>query len=196
MNEIDDVRYNIYIDDDDRFVYDDDYSKSIKIEEERTGIISIGVLLIIFIYIFILCIYFVRQKYYNDEVDVNTITIDLNRFIDRDRNRTRNTITESTINELGYMKEIVNENIVLYFNKECSICYCNIEEGDTIFILNNCLHLFHKDCIVQWFTREIRCPLCNNMNFRIQNEDMEVENGDNVNTDNNDNNVQIVEINN
>ena len=81
MNEIDDVRYNIYIDDDDRFVYDDDYSKSIKIEEERTGIISIGVILIVFIYMFILCIYFVRQKYYNDDVDVSTITIDLNRFI-------------------------------------------------------------------------------------------------------------------
>ena len=178
MNEIDDVRYNI--DDDDRFIYDDDYYKAIKIEEEQTGIISIGVILIAFIYIFILCVYFVRHKYYNDEVDVSTINIGFNRFI----NRPRNTITESTMNELGYMKEIVNENIVLYFNKECSICYCNIEEGDTIYILNNCLHIFHKDCIIEWFSREIRCPLCNNMNFRIQPENVEVDNVQSIEIDN------------
>lgn len=44
--------------------------------------------------------------------------------------------------------------------KECVICLCEIEKEDKCRRMNTCNHVFHKDCIDQWFTVEHHCPLC------------------------------------
>eukprot|EP00984_Skeletonema_dohrnii_P006041 scaffold2139_cov79-Skeletonema_dohrnii-CCMP3373.AAC.3 len=43
----------------------------------------------------------------------------------------------------------------------CAICILDYKAGDTIKVLPNCQHAFHKDCIVPWLTeRSGHCPLC------------------------------------
>lgn len=43
--------------------------------------------------------------------------------------------------------------------RECSIC---LEEfiGNTQLIQLNCNHMYHPDCINNWFQRQSSCPLC------------------------------------
>ncbi len=43
----------------------------------------------------------------------------------------------------------------------CAICILDYKAGDTLKILPDCNHIFHKDCIVPWITeRSGHCPLC------------------------------------
>lgn len=42
----------------------------------------------------------------------------------------------------------------------CSICQQNMVNGETIRHLTVCHHKFHRDCIDQWFQRNVRCPVC------------------------------------
>ena len=53
-------------------------------------------------------------------------------------------------------------------NRECTICFEKLEKNKTIRILK-CMHMFHQECIDQWFKTSIerpgcscvKCPLCN-----------------------------------
>ncbi|XP_038895796.1 RING-H2 finger protein ATL40-like [Benincasa hispida] len=45
-------------------------------------------------------------------------------------------------------------------DKECVICLCQIEKEEKCRRMNTCNHVFHKDCIDQWFMVEHHCPLC------------------------------------
>ena len=49
-------------------------------------------------------------------------------------------------------------------NIDCSICLDTLKSGDKVIKLN-CDHLFHKDCIKDWFRgkTEKNCPLCRNI---------------------------------
>ena len=49
---------------------------------------------------------------------------------------------------------------------ECSICLADMEEKDKIIILE-CDHIYHKDCIMEWFERgNINCPMCREKLFK------------------------------
>uniref|UniRef100_A0A7S4T2D0 RING-type domain-containing protein n=1 Tax=Ditylum brightwellii TaxID=49249 RepID=A0A7S4T2D0_9STRA len=43
---------------------------------------------------------------------------------------------------------------------ECPICVEKFTEGQMINVSNKCSHVFHKDCIMSWLERHIRCPCC------------------------------------
>ena len=53
-------------------------------------------------------------------------------------------------------------------DKECTICFEKLEKNKTIRILK-CMHMFHQECIDQWFKTSaerpgcncVKCPLCN-----------------------------------
>jgi hypothetical protein len=140
---------------------DDDYSEALKLENSENKAILLGMLSLIFFYIFLLCIFYIKNKYIciNTNTSNNDIQITL-----------ENSINENTINNYGEKIIINSENIINYFDKECSIC-CNIfDHDDQIIKLNICEHCFHYDCILEWFKREIRCPLCNNTNFVISHQ--------------------------
>lgn len=44
-------------------------------------------------------------------------------------------------------------------DQECSICMEPFNE-DTVKL--SCEHMYHKECIIEWFQNSKRCPLCNN----------------------------------
>jgi hypothetical protein len=43
--------------------------------------------------------------------------------------------------------------------KSCLICLCDFENGDNTIVLP-CIHLFHYDCIIEWFRSHNTCPVC------------------------------------
>jgi len=45
-------------------------------------------------------------------------------------------------------------------NDACAICQDMIEEGQTMRILNYCMHSFHQECIDTWLGRHVTCPTC------------------------------------
>ena len=149
-----------FVDDDSRGFentgFDDDYVKSLKIENERDKVISLGVLSIIVFYMFILCIYYYKNKYHENN---NLVNISSNN---------NNNINESFINTCGTVIYLDDNNIIHYFENECSICYNEFNKDTKLVILNNCSHGFHLDCIVEWFKQDLRCPLCNNIDFSNQ----------------------------
>lgn len=61
---------------------------------------------------------------------------------------------------------------------ECSICLCPYEDGETVCWAKNdeCDHIFHEDCIVQWLVDHDECPLCrtNLLEYDGMNEDQNV----------------------
>ena len=42
---------------------------------------------------------------------------------------------------------------------ECSICLSEIEADDPIRV-GYCRHIFHANCLIQWFQKQQRCPYC------------------------------------
>lgn len=42
----------------------------------------------------------------------------------------------------------------------CSICLAGIELGDSLRQIRACEHVFHVECIDDWFSRKLTCPLC------------------------------------
>lgn len=43
---------------------------------------------------------------------------------------------------------------------ECSVCLCELSDGEKARLLPNCNHGFHLDCIDMWFQSHSTCPLC------------------------------------
>lgn len=44
-------------------------------------------------------------------------------------------------------------------DKECAICLSELDEKTPISI-TKCSHLFHNNCITEWSTHKIDCPIC------------------------------------
>ena len=42
----------------------------------------------------------------------------------------------------------------------CTICQDDIEANTQTRKINVCGHIFHKNCIDQWFERNVKCPVC------------------------------------
>lgn len=42
----------------------------------------------------------------------------------------------------------------------CSICYMPFENSDFVITLPECEHMYHKDCITNWFKTHTTCPVC------------------------------------
>jgi len=44
----------------------------------------------------------------------------------------------------------------------CAICLDDFEEESKVSEINECKHLFHKDCIIEWdkYNECVKCPVC------------------------------------
>ena len=60
------------------------------------------------------------------------------------------------------VKNDMDEYIILnkdFENNECIICLENMIKGERVKILE-CGHMYHNDCIMEWFKHKRECPLC------------------------------------
>ena len=56
-------------------------------------------------------------------------------------------------------------NVNMTSDDECSICYGKLLEDENVYMLPECGHCYHTDCIIAWFrmaTSKGKCPLCGN----------------------------------
>jgi hypothetical protein len=50
------------------------------------------------------------------------------------------------------------------FDNPCSVCLLTFAKGDVVLQLLPCLHLFHKNCVKNWWERQKSCPFCREKN--------------------------------
>lgn len=43
---------------------------------------------------------------------------------------------------------------------ECVVCLGELEDGEMVRLLPNCMHAFHVHCIDKWFLAHTSCPVC------------------------------------
>ena len=60
---------------------------------------------------------------------------------------------------------LINSSVSIVYtynndNIECSICLKDIEKGNLIR-QNSCSHIYHKECLDDWFKIKHICPNCN-----------------------------------
>src|SRR5439155_17530307 len=65
---------------------------------------------------------------------------------------TDHSITHFTIN-------VNDTNVFIPENEVCSICLDKYEENNPGIKLE-CVHIFHKKCIIEWLNNNGTCPLC------------------------------------
>ena len=54
---------------------------------------------------------------------------------------------------------IQNVNKLESDKKRCNICFEDYNNGDYVLVLP-CLHIYHTNCIKEWFNSNNTCPLC------------------------------------
>lgn len=56
------------------------------------------------------------------------------------------------------------ENIfltILSASDICAICLDNFKVGTKVVRMKACGHMYHKECILEWFRKKYSCPTCN-----------------------------------
>lgn len=66
--------------------------------------------------------------------------------------------TEEQINRASRTL-IYNSNEPLQYNS-CPITIESFQDGESVMILNHCGHAFREDAIRNWFSNNVRCPVC------------------------------------
>ena len=51
------------------------------------------------------------------------------------------------------------EKINIEVNLTCPICLCDLTQDEYVYNIV-CKHLFHIDCLEQWYARRKTCPIC------------------------------------
>lgn len=98
----------------------------------------------------------------------------VDRWIDNIGNNNNGPNQENNIlNEVGLRGKEKDLNTILKFlpvwevrenkkhdnNNSCVVCLCEFQIGDIISALP-CCHVFHTECIKNWFKNELSCPVC------------------------------------
>ena len=85
--------------------------------------------------------------------------------------RSKDELSEDQHTSLLLIEErnIIPEEIL---GTDCPICFEVYKEGDVIGISHDsdCPHIFHKDCIVNWLSRDDRCPTCRRIYIMNENK--------------------------
>lgn len=77
--------------------------------------------------------------------------------------RARNAGTAAAIvnqvTEEGIWSEQLQQNLQLYSSNDCMVCLSTFANGDRVRMLP-CNHVFHTQCVDEWLSRDLHCPLC------------------------------------
>ena len=74
-----------------------------------------------------------------------------------DFNRTMVQPTARTIDQLN--EYLVDNTTLVEDGLDCCICLDKFDENGKSIVLK-CNHRFHTNCIINWFEKELTCPLC------------------------------------
>ena len=104
--------------------------------------------------------YYDNENYINNQNSQNYIVEINNRNnIKKDeKNFIKNILNICNIDKYNKIKYNNKNN-----NKNCGICLQDYENNEEILILP-CLHIYHYNCIINWFQRKKTCPF-DNQNF-------------------------------
>ena len=79
------------------------------------------------------------------------------------------------LNTLSLRNINTNTEVTNYRSSEsngqqmCPICRVNFEENDIVRKINHCGHMYHLNCIDNWFQEHSTCPVCrHNLNSNTQ----------------------------
>ena len=98
---------------------------------------------------------FMNNPFFNSMINNQS---NLEDFVDNLNQPPQHPVSDQIINELP---EITIDSVDKLDGdkKECIICLNSFKQGDKALILP-CIHIFHKDCIKNWFTTQNTCPIC------------------------------------
>ena len=82
----------------------------------------------------------------------------LNSFLEQINQPPQHPVPDTIVNELP---EITIDSVDKLDGdkKDCTICLNSFKHGDKALILP-CIHIFHTDCIKNWFKTQNTCPIC------------------------------------
>ena len=97
----------------------------------------------------------------------------VDRWIDNIGSNNEPNQENNILNEVGLRDKEKDLNTILKFlpvwevrenkkhdnNNSCVVCLCEFQIGDIISALP-CCHVFHTECIKNWFKNELTCPVC------------------------------------
>jgi hypothetical protein len=92
----------------------------------------------------------------------NTFTTLLSSFY-RPRNMHRRPISSDralTTEEIHNCATVLEYNTELFSETRCPITWADFEEGEEIYKINRCGHIFKKEPLLQWFSQHNHCPVC------------------------------------
>lgn len=80
-------------------------------------------------------------------------------------------IFEDTIDESQREVELEKKDISINVSSQkfytintnylsCSVCITDFKKDDMVSLLNECNHVFHTECIIEWGKYKQECPLC------------------------------------
>lgn len=63
--------------------------------------------------------------------------------------------------EIGALGGVIEASPSSYNDSdECSVCLAELQHGEMLRCLPNCVHSFHRSCIDLWLLQSATCPLC------------------------------------
>ena len=73
-------------------------------------------------------------------------------------NNNNNNFNKKEIKQFKYN----NKKDLNYNQNKCCICLNLIDINDKLLVINNCNHIFHKNCLNKWLLEKKHCPICRN----------------------------------
>lgn len=141
-----------------------------KIEEsgalQLSGIIIILVIMLLFILVLLVIIfrlYTIRHHFWNHHTTAHPTSSDLPTL------QQGQGLDPSILSSIKVVQFSAAED---QLGLECSVCLCQVSEGEKARFLPKCNHGFHMECIDAWFHSHSTCPLCRNL-VSISPDDLE-----------------------
>lgn len=105
------------------------------------------------------------------KIDDNVSSDDNDNFKDNDEKAEETNILQRVWKEFGDRgngnKNIKKKDEV---TETCAICMDDYEENQTVIIGDNCIHMYHKECLLKWMkAKHDFCPYCRSYVFPVSN---------------------------
>lgn len=93
-------------------------------------------------------------KFIQNNLNLNYLKFNWNNYI-----ILQNQKNEKYQKILNFNNSIINKNIKITNEIQCSICLENFSNQNDV-CKTNCNHYFHKNCLQTWSEKKFNCPVC------------------------------------